>query len=320
MAARRRLRFGVHCVHEGGSFAELQAFWRHVEALGYDWISLIDHLFPVWAPLEAPIWETGTALAALAASTQRVRISTLTLCNNFRHPSVLAKAWATIDHISNGRLELGIGAGWNAAEHAAYGLEYPAPGERVRRLDEALHVIKALWKEPRANFEGRYYTVRDAYCEPKPLQQPYPPIVVGGGGEKLMLKVIARHADVWNVGSHYEPEVYRRKSEILDRNCEAIGRDPAEIGRSWAVLTVCAETDAKAQDLARRLETYLIQPLRPSQSLIGGPETCAERILEFVHMGVTDIIVRTLPWPLGPQLVENFMNLVVPRIQEGAKI
>src|SRR5450759_1079543 len=154
MAMRRGLQLGVHCVQEGSSFPEMVAFWRQVEALDYDWISLVDHLEPVWFERDQPLYEASAALAALAAYTSRVRIGTLAICNNFRNPGILAKEWATIDHISNGRLELGLGAGWHQREHDALGIPYPSPAERIRMLAEALTVIKKLWTEPSSNFEG----------------------------------------------------------------------------------------------------------------------------------------------------------------------
>src|SRR4029077_16175066 len=162
MAIRRRLRLGIHCVQEGSRFPEVVAFWGHVEALGYDWISLVDHLEPVWFPRDQPVYEVSATLAALAATTQRVRVSTLAICNNFRNPGVLAKEWATIDHISNGRLELGLGAGWHQREHEAVGIPFLAPAERIRMLSEALTVVRLLWTEPTSTFEGRYYQLRAA--------------------------------------------------------------------------------------------------------------------------------------------------------------
>lgn len=313
-----RLRFGVHCVQERGSFADLLAFWRHIEAVGYDWISLIDHFIPVWTDPDGPIYETVTSLAALAANTRRVRIGTLTLCNNFRHPAVLAKSLATIDHLSSGRLEPGIGAGWNAAEHAQFGLPFPKPADRVRMLDEGLQIIRLLWTQERTSFEGRFYQLVDARCSPKPLQKPLPRIWVGGSGEQMMLKVVARLGGGWNPGLHLPPSEYRRRSEILERNCEAVGRDPAEIKRSFAKVVVCGENDAQADDLASRLQANLRVRLGREENIIGGPKTCAERLIPFLRLGVTDFVVRMPLDPIAPQLVENFMTLVAPIIRDAA--
>lgn len=293
------------------------AFWRQVEALGYDWISLVDHLEAVWFERDQPIYEVSATLAALAAYTSRVRVSTLAICNNFRNPGVLAKEWATIDHISNGRLELGLGAGWNQREHEAFGIPFPSPAERIRMLSEALTVIKSLWTEPSSTFEGRYYQLRDAVCFPKPLQQPHPPIWVCGSGEQLMLKVVARHADGWNPTGQLAPEEYGRRAEILARNCEAIERDPAEIRRSLAVMVVTAETDSAANALADELQSKIRTKLIPGKNLlVGNPVSCANWIGEYLRLGVTEVNVRMPPAPNGPRLAENFINLVGPRLRE----
>src|SRR5262245_36081186 len=277
-------RFGMHFVPENCSFPELLAFWQHAEALGYDWISTLDHLLPVWTGAESPIFETGATLAALAASTHSARISTLTLCNGFRPSTLLAKYLATVDHISGGLLELGIGAGWSAREHEAYGLTFPEPAERVRRLDEAVQIIKLLWTEPRASFEGRYYTLREAICMPKPLQKPHPPIWIGGTGEQLMLKLVARRAAGWNTNGYFSAEAYRRKAEVLARHCDAIGRDPAEIRRSVAWVVICGQTDSRAAELANHLQASIDRPLDPSTHVIGSGETCARHLLDFARL------------------------------------
>jgi F420-dependent oxidoreductase-like protein len=312
------LRFGVQCAQEGASIAELVAFWRHAEALGYDWISFPDHFRPARLAADAPSFETTALLAAVAMSTERVRIGTLTLCNGFRSPAVLAKTLATIDHLSDGRLEVGIGAGWDAAEHRAYGLPFPSAGERVRRLEEAVQVMKALWTEERASFAGRFYLLDDAVCAPKPCQSPHPPIWIGGSGEKLLLRAVARHADGWNV-SLLSPEEHRRKSEILARHCVAIGRDPATIRRSLVATIICGRSEGEAQDLLARLEATFTGPLHREQNLIGGVETCVERLRAHIALGVTDLIMRTHVRPIGERLIENFMNMVVPELRQGVR-
>lgn len=318
MALRRGFRLGIHCVQEGSSFPEMVAFWRQVEALGYDWISLVDHLEAVWFERDQPIYEASAALAALAAYTSKVRISTLAICNNFRNPGILAKEWATIDHISNGRLELGLGAGWNQREHDAVGIPYPSPADRIRMLEEALTVIKKLWTESSSTFEGRYYQLRDAVSSPKPLQKPYPPIWVCGAGEQLMLKVVARHADGWNPPT-IGPEEYARRAAVLAGYCEAIQRDPTDITRSIAVMVVTAETTAAANALAEELQSRILTKLVPGKNIVvGDPASCASYLGEYLRLGVTEINVRMPPAPNGPRLAENFIRLVGPRLREMA--
>ena len=174
-------------------------------------------------------------LSAFAALTSRVRIGLMVTGNTYRHPAVLANIAATVDVISGGRLDFGIGAGWNETEHSAYGIPLYSPGERIRRFGEACEIIKRMWTETAPSFDGRYYQIKEAYCEPKPVQKPYPPFVIGGSGEKLTLRIVAQYASIWNcVGSDIEN--FKQKSAILDTHCAAIGRDPQTIQRSVQIL------------------------------------------------------------------------------------
>lgn len=196
---------------------------------------LFDHFIPIAGDFTGPCLEGWTLLAAYAAQTKRIRVGIMVTGNTYRHPAVLANMGATIDVISNGRLDFGIGAGWNEREHNAYGIPLYAPGERIRRMGEACEVIKLLWTERVANFEGKYYQLKDAYCEPKPVQKPYPPFVIGGSGEQLTLRITAQYADIWNfVGGSID--VFKHKNEVLDNHCAAIGRDPKAIRRSIQVM------------------------------------------------------------------------------------
>jgi alkanesulfonate monooxygenase SsuD/methylene tetrahydromethanopterin reductase-like flavin-dependent oxidoreductase (luciferase family) len=160
-----------------------------------------------------------------------MRVGLMVTGNTYRHPTVLANIGATVDIISRGRLDFGIGAGWNELEHSSYGIPLPPAGDRIRALGEACEIIRRMWTEEAPTFEGRYYQVHEARCEPKPMQKPYPPFVIGGGGEKLTLRVVAQYASVWNMAGG-PPEEFTRKSAILDEHCAAVGRDPADIARS----------------------------------------------------------------------------------------
>src|SRR5215469_13935959 len=229
-----------------------------------------DHFIPLGPDPTGPQLEGWTLLGALAAHTRRLRVGLMVTGNIYRHPAVLAKIGATVDIISHGRLDFGIGAGWNELECSMYGIPLYTPGERIRRLGEACEVFRRLWTETVANFDGRYYQLTDARCEPKPVQQPYPPFVIGGGGEQLTLRVTARHAAIWNYG-HCPPEEYRNKSTVLDKHCAAIGRDPATIERS--VQLYVDTTDLAA---TRRLTR------------------------EFIASGATHVILQLhAPYPAG---------------------
>ncbi|GAA1689382.1 monooxygenase [Mycolicibacterium murale] len=212
----------------------LERFWRDADELGFHGVYDYDHFLGLSYTGDA-VFEGWTTLAAMAAVTQRARIGCLVSAVTFRNPAVLAKMAVTVDHISDGRLDFGIGAGWQEREHLSYGLDYPDPGDRVAMLDEALTVIRRLWTEDSVSHTGRFFTLDEAVGDPKPVQRPHPPIVIGGSGPK-MLQVIARHADEWNMPVDGDPQQWAQVSTRLDIACEQQGRDPAQIQRSIQVF------------------------------------------------------------------------------------
>ncbi|KUI31718.1 LLM class flavin-dependent oxidoreductase [Mycobacterium sp. GA-2829] len=212
------------------SYDILRQFWASAEDLGFHGIYDYDHFYGLDDDA-VPTFEGWTTLAALAAVTQRARVGCIVSSVTFRHPAVLANMAVTVDHISGGRLEFGIGAGWHDAEHRAYGLVYPGPGDRVAMLDEALTVIRRLWTESAVTHRGRFFTLEDAVCNPKPLQDPHPPIMVGAALSK-MLRVVARHADEWNMPMNGGLDEWSSANAMLDRICAEEGRDSASIRRS----------------------------------------------------------------------------------------
>jgi F420-dependent oxidoreductase-like protein len=236
MATKRPLRFGVKAMPQYTTWDDILRVFAEADALPvfhHAWV--FDHFMPVNMDAEGPCLEGWTLLAALAARTERIRVGVMVTSNTYRHPAVLANMGATVDQISHGRLDFGIGAGWHEMEHAMYGIQLYAPAERIHRLDEACEVIRLLWTDPVANFAGRYYQLTDARCEPKPVQRPHPPFVLGGSGERLTLRVVAKYADIWNFANEPFAE-FVRKSAILDEHCAAIGRDPGEIERSVQLI------------------------------------------------------------------------------------
>jgi F420-dependent oxidoreductase-like protein len=208
--------------------------WRAVEDAGFDQIWNSDHLSktPSSGDLTGPILEAWTSLAAQAADTKRIRIGVLVTGNIHRHPAFLAKMGTTVDHISNGRLEMGLGTGWNADALGRVGIPTPDVPERVRRLAEAVRVLKALWTHERATYEGRYYQLKDAIHEPKPVQKPHPPIVIGGRGAKVTTRIAARHAQGWNTSGSRGFDTDAEAVRNLDAHCASIGRDPKTLRRS----------------------------------------------------------------------------------------
>ncbi|MFC0082651.1 LLM class F420-dependent oxidoreductase [Aciditerrimonas ferrireducens] len=217
----------------GQSWEDLLACAQDAEELGYQGVWVADHFMPAGGDLARPTLECWAVLAGLAVAVPRVRLGSLVCSVTYRHPAVLANQAASVDQLSGGRLVLGIGAGWQENEHRAYGIDFPDAQERLERLEEACQVLRLLLDQPRADFHGRHYRLVDAPSEPKP-RQAHLPLLVGGGGERRTLRIVARCADEWNTWG--TPEVLAAKGAVLDAHCEALGRDPASIRRSAQVL------------------------------------------------------------------------------------
>jgi F420-dependent oxidoreductase-like protein len=231
------LRFGIKTAQQFTSYESILRVWLEADsipAIEHAWA--FDHFIPLGPDPTGPQLEGWTLLSALAARTERLRLGLMVTGNIYRHPAVLANMATTVDIISNGRLDFGIGAGWNELECTMYGIPLYKPGERIRRLGEACEVIKLLWTETVTNFDGKYYQLKDARCEPKPIQKPHPPFVIGGGGEQLTLRTVAQYANIWNFGGG-PIETFRHKNEVLNQHCTSIERDPATIERSiqWPI-------------------------------------------------------------------------------------
>jgi F420-dependent oxidoreductase-like protein len=280
-----RLSFGIKTAPQHTSYAAMLPIWQAADALPiFEHAWLFDHFAPIQGDLDGPCLEGWTTLAALAAVTARIRVGLMVTGNTYRHPAVLAKIAATLDVISGGRLDLGLGAGWNEYEHASMGIPLYAPGERIRRLGEACEIIRRLFTQRLTDFDGRYYQLKEARCEPKPVQQPYPPFVIGGGGEQLTLRVAARYADVWNF-SGSSVETFTHKVAVLHEHCAAVGRDPAAIRLS--VQT--------AVDYANLAST-------------------AETVQRFVDAGATHLILNLRP-PFPDGIVARLADEVIPRVR-----
>lgn len=232
-----KLRFGIKTAQQFTTYEDILRVWTEADSIpGIEHAWAFDHFIPLGPDPSGPQLEGWTLLGALAARTERLRLGLMVTGNIYRHPAVLANMATTVDIISQGRLDFGIGAGWNELECSMYGIEFYTTGERIRRLGEACEVIKLLWTQTVANFDGKYYHLKDARCEPKPVQKPYPPFVIGGSGEQLTLRIVAQYASVWNfVGG--DVETFRHKNEVLDGHCAAIGRDSRTIERSiqWPI-------------------------------------------------------------------------------------
>ncbi|MFQ5829740.1 MAG: LLM class F420-dependent oxidoreductase, partial [Candidatus Methylomirabilia bacterium] len=246
------MKFGLFTGLTGLTWSELLNLWQHVEATGWDAAFVTDHLMP---NLPNPVGETlecWTSLSSLAMATSRMRIGSLVSGNTYRHPAVVAKMAANVDIISGGRLVCGIGAAWQQNEHDAYGIPFYTVSERLQRLEEACQVLLALWTGEKATFRGTYYRLEEAPLFPKPLQQPHPELLVGGGGEKVTLRIAAAYADHWNVWGG--PGVLARKGRILEEHCAQVGRDPKAITRSANMALLFTE---KREEIERLLATFV---------------------------------------------------------------
>jgi len=249
----RRIEFGVYLPQLRLDFRTLRERVQCAEALGYDTAWFYDHLHPPGTP-DVPGFEGWTLVSALAPLTERIRLGQLVLCNGFRHPALLAQMAITLDVISGGRLELGLGTGSYLAEFEQFGLPCPDLATRSEQLDEALAVIGLLCSQRRASFEGKHYRLRDAPSALSPVQKPHPRITIGGGGERRTLPLVARHADVWNCPT-YSLALIERKRDAMLRECEKQGRDPATLvfGQQAVVVLVERESELEAaMRIARR--------------------------------------------------------------------
>jgi alkanesulfonate monooxygenase SsuD/methylene tetrahydromethanopterin reductase-like flavin-dependent oxidoreductase (luciferase family) len=213
--------------------------WRIADEAGFDHIWGFDHLIALGSDPAAPIFDGWTALGAMAAITKRARMGLNVTGNLYRHPGLMAKIAVTVDHLSNGRLEFGIGTGWNEPEFKQFALPFPSAGDRVTMLDESLKAMKLLWSEPRSTYQGRFYELKDAIAEPKPVQRPHPPVWIGSKGER-MLRLTARHADVWHSNAGAYPESVAL-NKALDAACTKADRDPRSIRRSISLRFTTSE-------------------------------------------------------------------------------
>ena len=239
------IRFGIQTPQQHARWEDLLALWQDIDDLGYDSAWVFDHFLPIFSDPTGPCLEAWSALAALAMATRRVRLGVMVTGNTYRHPAVLAKMAATVDIISGGRLIFGLGAGWFELEHRQYGIQFHTTAGRLRRLDECLESIKLLWTQERANFNGKHFTLNDASFNPKPLQKPHPVILIGASGENIALRIVAKHAQMWN--SFGSPEVFRSKIRRLEEHCRHIGRDPATVEKSVLLGETFALNNARRQ-------------------------------------------------------------------------
>jgi F420-dependent oxidoreductase-like protein len=290
-------KFGVHTGLQHTTYDILRPLWHRIEELGFDWISIWDHFYGATGqPDDAACYEAVAMHAALAAETNRVRVGSLVYSVGYRHPAVLAKMITAIDHVSGGRADLGLGAGWAVVEYNAYGIPFPEVKTRMNQLEEAAQCVRGLLHDDVTSFSGEWFTLSEARNEPRPIQSKIP-IWIGGGGEKRTLSITAKYADGWNV-PFVSPETFAHKSRVLTEHCERVGRDPSEVRRTVNVGIAWTEESLVGQF------GLLAEGVRPGV-LTGSDDQVIDRIGQYVEAGA-DQINLALRAPFDVDALEKF--------------
>lgn len=312
------LSLGVHVGQQNMSMDDMRALWRKLDNNKVDWISAWDHFYEA-PPKDGtePHFEAIATLAALAAETKHARLGCLVFYVGYRNPALLAKAATTLDHISGGRFELGLGAGWHIWEATAYGYSFPDIGTRLDMLDEATQVIRRMLTEERTTFSGKHYVVDNASCLPAPVQ-PRLPIWIGGLGEKKTLKIVAERADGWNA-AYLPSDEFARLNTVLDQWCEESERDPKTVRRGvnlmFNLATGQSQMKAERERLAK--DWGKMAPRIEGGALLCTPDQAVERIMEYVNAGATDVnVALRAPW--NEEALDAYLTDVMPRVRKAA--
>jgi F420-dependent oxidoreductase-like protein len=308
----RAIRFGLFVPQGNIDPGVLRELAQTAQRNGFHSLWVYDHLYNYPSAEQPAVLEAFTLLSLLAGWTRTVRLGTLVLCDAYRNPALTAKMAATIDVLSGGRLEFGYGAGWHEEEYRGYGYEFPPPATRIAMMEEGLAVINALWSGGPVTVEGRYHRIRNARCLPTPIQRPRPPITIGGGGERLLLRAVARHADVWN----YFPiplAEYARKRAVLDRHCAEVGRDPASIDGSLMVPLVTAAWEKEVRDQLEAARRQGGTWSYDDQLVQGTPDIVGPRLRDYTRRGVT-LFILVLPDPTNLEQVEFVAKEIVAEV------
>ena len=316
--AKQHITFGVFIPQgwkmELVSIADPVAKWQKTveiaqlaEKLGYDSIWVYDHFHNVPRPAHETVFECWTVIAAISQLTKKIRLGQMVGCNLYREPSLLAKITSTIDVISGGRLDWGIGAGWYENECRGYGFDFPEPKVRIAMLRECVEIVRSMWTQEETTYDGKYYTMLRGNCDPKPLQKPHPPIWIGGGGEQLTLRVVARYADCSNFGG--SPEEFARKREILKGHCVAVGRDESEIRKTWSPDVFIRRTEKEikaAGSLSLRADPF---DDWQKNNLVGTVEQVSEKVQKYIDLGCSGFIPWCADYP-STETVELFAEVM----------
>lgn len=286
------VNIGLHTGPQNCNFDELKRLWTIAESSGFHQVSIWDHFYDD-PSLEGdgPNFEVVSTLGALASETEHIRIVVYAFCVGYRHPAILAKSAATLDHISNGRFEIGLGAGWLEREYNAYGIPFPPIGVRMDMLEESIQIILSMLENKHTNFQGKHFQMTDALCEPKPLQNPLP-LWVCGGGEKRTLHMAAKYGHKWNI-PYPTPEEFKHKNQVLDSWCEKEGRDPNEILRSVNVGMFLAPTPKDTVKRHQQFEAMYGEraTVQSGGMMIGTASEIVDRLGEYVDAGAETVTI-----------------------------
>ncbi len=280
-----RIKFGVMLRQQKIDFSEIRDTAVLCDEMGFHSVWFYDHILGIGG-IDVDIYEAWTLMSALSTVTKNVRLGTMVLCNSFRPPALLAKMASTLDVVSGGRLEFAIGAGWFEPEYRAYGYEFPDSLTRIEQLVESVKIIKSMWTKEKPTFVGKYYRIEEAYCNPKPVQKPHPPIIIGGAGEKHLLRAVAELADEWNCPANHSLSLVR-KLEVLKTHAADIGRNPDEIKLSQQTVCVLAKNRAELDEkLSKAQNRYGFFGDVGKIGIVGTPEECVKKIEDNKKKGI----------------------------------
>jgi F420-dependent oxidoreductase-like protein len=311
MAHLHPVRFGIQTGQQNVPWSEMLDLWRKADTWGYDSLWNFDHFFPIFVDPAGPCLEGWTTLAALGQATTRARIGQLVNGNTYRNPCVLAKMAATLDHICGGRLNLGIGAGWFELEHRAFGIDFKSVRGRLESLDESCQILKGMFRGERFSLAGKHYTIQDAMGLPRPVQDPHPPIMIGGTGEKILLRIVARHADMWNANGSAERMAHL--IDVIRRHGDAVGRDAEQIEKT-VMMPLCYGGGSEREQFVTRLVAGM-QQCSPEEArlriMMGSKDECLDTVARYRAAGVTHFIFMLFQ-PVFPDEIQAFAEDVAP--------
>ncbi len=308
------IRFGVQTAQQNIEWEQLRSFWAKADGWGYDSLWVFDHFYPIFSPNPAaPCFEGWTLLSALSQNTKRARIGALVNGNTYRNPTLTAKMAATLDNVSGGRLNLGIGAGWFEAEHRSLGFDFKTVPGRLQALDESCQIIKGMFTQEKTTLKGKHYNVVDAVCNPKPMQKNLP-LMIGGHGEKVLLKIVAKYADMWNMGNADAAEM-KRLISVIERHGDTVGRNTDEIEKTL-MLANCYKAPKQREETLSSMVGMMAQTtpaLARDRMIIGSKQECVDKLEGFIKAGVTHFIFMHNPPLTAEEDIQAFAEDIIPQ-------